>query len=235
MRNKILIYSCAFLALSLYSCSSEEETQEGAGNIDNKDLPAVVLTAGFGDGSVARFMINAQSPYSCVYPTKLATSYSSGTFVVEIPTEQKHSADKLFGTEENVSIAYNDKEDLYFQNTCGILSMTLIQSAAYNLFNVTKIRLNTPNSKISGEFKVTPKNGPALTAQSAAKTYKDITLATPTNFANGAKIKLNFVVPPIDHNGRVTVEMYDNVGAKVGEWRSADNATPLSLARKSQT
>ena len=261
MRKKNLIYSCAFLALSLYSCSSEEEIQEGVGNVDNKDLPAVMLIAGFGDESNTRttagsdgivkwtvakdkiavngfgtgytsdgamlingdatkasFMVNAHSPYSCVYPSEVATGYNSGAFTLNMPETMQYNQDEtaLFSDGQNVSIAYNTGENLYFQNTCGILKITIRNSSLTDFVKVKSIRLTTNSAKLSGNFNVTPANGPALSPQQDAKSTKSIVFDTPRDIPKGEDLNLTYVLPPFTETQKWILDVIDVDGQQIG-------------------
>lgn len=101
-------------------------------------------------GSYAEFTVNANPPYSAIYPASMIadfTPYEDGwLYKIVLPPTQPYKNAITFADGVNPSIAYSKNESLVFQNLCGILQVQI----KLNILGVRKVRFVSEDNLVSG-------------------------------------------------------------------------------------
>lgn len=148
-------------------------------------------------GSYAEFTVNANPPYSAIYPASMIadfTPYEDGwLYKIVLPPTQPYKNTITFADGVNPSIAYSLNESLVFQNLCGILQVQIKS----NISGVRKVRFVSKDNLVSGLANVYV-NGTS-TNQSLeiidGKKIVDVVFDFDRNFSEYVPINISWILP----------------------------------------
>lgn len=148
-------------------------------------------------GSYAEFTVNANPPYSAIYPASMIADfapYEDGwLYKIVLPPTQPYKNTITFADGVNPSIAYSQNESLVFQNLCGILQVQIKS----NILGVRKIRFISKDNLVSGLANVYVNS--TSTNQSLeivnGKKIVDVVFDFDRNFSEYVPINISWILP----------------------------------------
>lgn len=119
-------------------------------------------SAGSVKGAFSGTSLPGGGPYYAVYPASVAGSLSGESISIQFPSVQSGATGGSFAPASNISIGKaSSKDEIYFQNVCGLLSVTLQGTQS-----IRSIRVESSDEEecLSGQGVVTPSltEGPSV-------------------------------------------------------------------------
>ena len=179
-----------------------------------------------GQASASFTVPGVDAPYGIVYPASACTAADGTALTLNIPAEQKYTAD-TFAEGANILYGFSNTENTGLKHLTGIYKLGLKAIKGANSSRVKRIEIisNSEEAPIAGEFTLDVETGELAPSAGATSTISLVVLNSSGNSTYKAILStaytyFHIAVPAGEYSEGFTINVYDYSNSKMtGVWK----------------